>query len=314
MSKDTATQEGVDKSTEETEVLVGNVERNETIERIAKAAREARDKELAEAGHEVVDTTGAAEPEAEQTEQKAAGEEAAPEVQTETHAEKPAERMVRVKVDGVEKEVPESLILDAGLRAVQKESAADQRLAEASRILREAQELATPKKQPLPNADEAELANRIRFGNDEEAQEAISILMGRNQATPEQIAYAVETKILADIENKETLKWFSDTYKPIVEEPYLLNIAIAEENRLRAEGDTRDYKTLYTDIGNNILNKLNEWKGGKATVATSEDKKSIKSNIVNLPTASARQQAPEQPKPKTPSQIIDDMRKARGQA
>ena len=315
MKKETATQQGVDDA-EEIEIVVGNIERNETVERIAKQARELRDKELADAGHEIVDTSGETEATPEdlpKEEQQATNEEeaATPEVAPEPELQKP--KMVKVKVDGKETEVPESQILDAGIRAVQKESAADQRLAEATRLLREAQEVVTPKPQPLPNMDEVELANRIRLGSDEEAQEAIRILQGRNQATPEQIAEAVENRVLGQIEAKEAGNWFIDEYKDLVADPYLVNIILAENNRLIEAGDYRPLKERYKDIGDSIRVKLNEWRGGKPTVSTSTDKQERKSEINNLPSASARQQVSEQPKTKTPAEIINEMRAARGQ-
>jgi hypothetical protein len=310
---DTATQKGVD---EAEVVVVGNIERNETIERIAKASREARDKELAEAGHEVIDTSGEEkEEEPKETEQAAEQAEEQPKQDKEESEPAPAvEKMVRVKVDGVEKEVPESLIHDAGIRAIQKESAADSRLAEATRLLKEAQQVKETKKTSLPEMDVMQLLNRVRQGTDEDANEAASLLMGREQATPEDIESAVEQRVLRKIEMNQAGQWFIEEYKDIAADPYLGSLAISEELRLRESGDTRPYKEILKEVGDGINKKLNEWRGGKATISTSTDKKERKADISNLPTASARKAAPEQPQPKTPSQIIDEMRKARGQA
>jgi hypothetical protein len=307
---DTATPTGVD----EAEIVVGNIARNETVERIAKAAQEARDKELADAGHEVVDTSGGTEAPAEEAPKE---EEKPAEVIADKTAEITPEpdkpKMVKVKVDGKEMEVPEQQILDAGVRTLQKETAADQRLAEANRILNEAKEVVAPKVKPLPEMDAVELTRRIRLGNDEEAQEAIRLLQGRPQATPEQIAEAVESRVLGQIEAKEAGNWFIDEYKDIVGDPYLASIIVAENERLSDSGDNRPLKARYKEIGDNVRAKLTEWRGGKATVSTTTDKLERKSTIENLPSASARQQAPEQPKPETPSEIIQKMREARGQ-
>lgn len=314
---DTATQTGVDKA----EVVVGNIQRNETMERLAEAARKERDRELEEAGFEVVDTLNVEEPvpeelkpeETKPEETKAEPEVKPEEPETPETPETPVEKMVKVKVDGKEMEVPESQVLDAGIRAVQKESAADKRLAEATQLLKTAQEAAAPKKTPLPDMDEVELSKRIRMGTDEEAQEAIRILQGRDKATPDEIAAAVEGRVLKQIEFKDAVTWFQSEYKEIVADPHLVNIAIAEEARLRSEGDERPYKEVYKDVGEIIRKKLQDWKGGKPTVSTSTEKRERKAEITNLPAASARQQAPEQPKPKSPSQIIQEMREARGQ-
>jgi hypothetical protein len=306
---DTTTQTGVDEA-----VVVGNIARNETLERIAEAARKERDQELLDAGFEVVDTSGGTSPqEAEEEPAEDVVDEIDETPEVEEVIEPPAEKMIKVKVDGVEKEVPESLILDAGVRAVQKESAADKRLAEATQLLKTAQEAAAPKKTPLPDMDAVELANRIRMGSDEEAQAAISILLERNQATPDQIADVAEERVLKKLEFKDALTWFQTSYPEVVADPYLIQIAIAEEQRLRDAGDTRGYKDVYKDVGDAISKKMNEWRGGKPTVSTNTEKKERKSEISNLPAASARKVAQEQPQAKSPSQVIEDMRKARGQ-
>lgn len=305
---DAATQTGV-----ETEIkTVGNTQRNDRLAEIVAASREERDKELTDGGFEIVDTLNVEEPEEVPEEPEVPEVEAEPEPEPEKE-EPPTERLIKVKVDGKEMEVPESQIIDAGVRTVQKEAAADQRLAEATRLLKAAQEAATPKKAPLPELDEAELANRIRMGSDEEAQEAIRILQGREKATPDEIAAAVEGRVLAKIEFQNAVDWFRGEYKEIVSDPYLLNLAIAEEARLRENGDTRSYKDVYKEVGEGVMKKLNEWRGGKAVVSTSESKQERKATITNLPAASARQKAPEQPKPKTQSEIIEEMRQRRGQ-
>jgi hypothetical protein len=319
---DTATRTGVDKS----DVVVGNTQRNTALAAIAEASRKQRDEEILENGGEVVDTLNAGinakeeqqePPEGEEKEPEAEG---TPEPEKETaEAEKPAtqveEKMITVKVDGQEMQVPESQVIEAGIRYVQKDKAADRRLDEATRLLRTAQEAATPKKEekPLPDMDEAELANRIRNGTDEEAQEAMRILKGREQATPEEVAQAVEGRVLMKIDHQNAISWFQNEYKEIVSDPYLLNIAIAEEARLRGNGDVRPFKEVYQDVGDSIRKKLQEWKGGKPSVSTSTSKQERKSEITNLPAASVRQQPKEQPKPKTAAQTIEDMRKARGQ-
>jgi hypothetical protein len=307
---DTATQTGV-----EAELIVNP--RNEMIANLAAAARKERDEEIVSNGGEVVDTLNVDEPAPEiESADEQPPEVIKPDVTPATEATTepaPAERMIKVKVDGQEKEVPESWVIDAGIKAVQKESAADRRLEEATLLLKSAQEAATPKKQPLPEMDEAELANRIRMGSDEEAQEAVRILQGRDKATPEQIADMAEDRVMKKIEFKDAVSWFKSEYKDIVADPYLLNLAISEEARMRESGDSRGYKDVYKDVGDAISKKLVEWKGGKPTVDTSTDKRERKTNIVNLPSASARQAAPEQPKPKTTSQIIEEMRVKRGQ-
>ena len=108
--------------------------------------------------------------------------------------------LVKILVDGVEREVPLSKIVDAGKRTLQKESAADKRLEEASKLLKEAKEVT---KLPAKAAEDSEASklnlNKLRtdyvhasqYGTEEEAllaltawEEAIVKQKGTQPATP----------------------------------------------------------------------------------------------------------------------------------
>ena len=91
-------------------------------------------------------------------------------------------------------------------------------------------------------------------------------------------------------------------------------MAAAMDDQFLANGDQRSDRERFQDAGDQIRVKLREWKGGKAEVSTSAEKLERKANITHLPAASMRQPAQEQPKPKTASQVIEEMRKRRGQA
>src|SRR5574337_506748 len=110
--------------------------------------------------------------------------------------------LVKLKINGEEQEVPLSrLIADA-----QKHEAADQRLAEASRLLREARQAPPPQvtQAPAVDADAAKTFIDALFGsNEEEATEALLKLVNRpSQATasidPEAIAAQVKASINSD--------------------------------------------------------------------------------------------------------------------
>ena len=129
-------------------------------------------------------------------------------------------------------------------------------------------------------------------------------------ATPDQIANNVEARILDKVDFQSSAEWFQTNYKDIVSDPYLLQLASLQEDHMRANGDKRPRKELYAEIGDG-LRKL---KGGGAPVTTLEEKRTHKASITNLPAASARRTTPQAPAPKTPSQIIEEMRTKRGQA
>lgn len=303
MNEAAAIQQDVEKKEE---IIVGNIERNNLVEEIAARAREERDKEILEHGGEIVDTLN--KPEEKNEEER----EEIKEPVKEPAEEKP--ETVQIKVDGVVREVPREKILDAGIRALQKESTADKRLEDATRLLREIEtkyaQPAPAKVDPSPQWDDATVAYALEHGNEEEKSYAVKLLRGRDTATPEQIAQDAENRILNKLDFKEASQWFLNEYQDIAKDRYLMQLAGTAEDKARANGDNRSRKELYKEIGDT----LTKWKGGVASATSFEAKKEQKSTIVNLPSASVKKTAPEVSKPKTTADVIDEMRKRRGQA
>lgn len=298
---ESATQTGVE---EEKEIVVGNTERNDALARIAEAARKERDGEI-EDGKEDEEDGEATEPD--QPEEK--------EPVVEKKEEAP--ELVTVRVDGNDMQVPKSQILDFGVRAYQKETVADKRLEEAVRIKREAEEYAAQVKASTDQvlmADDIDLARRIREGSEEEAAEAIKILKGREQATPEQIAHVVETRVRNQVNLERDFEWFKTEFKDIVGDPHLKALADAEDARMIAAGDTRPDRERWAEAGKVVRDKLTEWRGGVAQPAISEEKREKKKTITNIQAANIRKPPAETSKPKTQADIIEEMRKRRGQA
>ena len=303
-------------------------EREQTMAEITARVRQERDDEIKASGGDVIDTTSAtvadpsAAPAPDQPDTIAATPpaDAAPSADdvptTPPAGAAPIEDLVTIKVDGVMQQVPREKIYEAGLRAVQKESSADRRLEEATRLLREVEQRIAP--QPVQNTpppqawDEEIIAYALAHGTEEQKAEAVRQIRGGRQelATPDQIANNVEARILDKVDFQSSAEWFQTNYKDIVSDPYLLQLASLQEDHMRANGDTRSRKELYAEIGDG-LRKL---RGGGAPVTTLEEKRTHKASITNLPAASARRTTPQAPAPKTPSQIIEEMRTKRGQA
>lgn len=282
-------------------------------EEIAARAAKERDEEIERTGGEVIDTSVVEEKAVEKAPEEKAVEKA-PEEKVEG-----VEKMVKIKVEGVEKEVPESSIIDAGVRALQKESAADQRLEEATRLFREAQALVTPKQEVEPPPKElggAEIAQAIRLGNDEEALAAIEALRTKpvmNQPSPEAIANFVEQRV----EGKRAFEGFMATYPDIAKNEDLMHLALQKDEKLIAGGDKRSYSERYDDIGKSIYALIGKTvQTGKevSEVVTSAEKLAKKATITNLKSASVKPGATGEEKPKSASDIINEMRKQRGQA
>ena len=327
MALENATQPGV----ETPEVIEGApvpTEREQTMAEITARVRQERDDEIKASGGDVIDTTSAtvADPSAAPAPDQPgpAADDAPPPAPTAADATPstppagaaPIEDLVTIKVDGVMQQVPREKIYEAGLRAVQKESSADRRLEEATRLLREVEQRIAP--QPVQNTpppqawDEEIIAYALAHGTEEQKAEAVRQIRGGRQelATPDQIANNVEARILDKVDFQSSAEWFQTNYKDIVSDPYLLQLASLQEDHMRANGDKRPRKELYAEIGDG-LRKL---KGGGVPVTTLEEKRTQKESITNLPAASARRTTPQAPAPKTPSQIIEEMRTKRGQA
>ena len=327
MALENATQSGV-----ETPAAVEGApvptEREQTMAEITARVRQERDDDIKAGGGEVIDTTSAtvadpsAAPAPDQPDTIAATPpaDAAPsadEVETTTPpaGAAPIEDLVTIKVDGVMQQVSRDKIYEAGLRAVQKESSADRRLEEATRLLREVEQRIAP--QPVQNTpppqawDEEIIAYALEHGNEAQKAEAVrQIRGGRQEATPDQIASNVEARILDKVDFQNSAEWFQTNYKDVTSDPYLLQLASLQEDHMRANGDKRSRKELYAEIGDG----LRKMRGGGVPVTTLEEKRTQKASITNLPSASARKTTPQAPATKTPSQIIEDMRAKRGQA
>lgn len=289
--------------------------RDEAMASIAARAREERDQEIVKHGGEIVDTLNIEEKEETQNESESVEKDNTEEkVEQKTEDQKP--ELVKIKVDGEEREVPKEKILDAGIRALQKESTADKRLEEATRLLKEVEQKYVQKPETKENLsqewDDKTIAYALQHGTEEQKSHAVQLLRGRSDTTQEIEEKAAERAykaVLDKVDFDGASEMFISEYKDIVDDPYLLQIAISAENKARDEGDKRSRKELYKEIGENIR----KWKGGFVNTQSLEEKKEQKSKIINMPTASVKKNTAQEAKPKSTSDVIDEMRKKRGQ-
>lgn len=145
---------------------------------------------------------------------------------------------VRAKIDGEEVEVP----LDQMLRQYQKHSTADRRLAEATRLLREAEARAiaapTPQEPPAPQVqahNTKEFLDALFQGDETTAAQAFEqIIQGRQQHTPIPDASVIAQQVRQQIEVESALSSFAQDFADVVHDPYLANMADRElETRLQ---------------------------------------------------------------------------------
>ena len=254
-------------------------------------------------------------------------------------AEEPpaAAKTRKIKVDGEEQEVPEDKVVEAGIRALQKESAADRRLQEATEKLTRAEQLlATAEKRTAPpdkpesppsgspDADVTALAKAIQFGTEDEVKAAVKTMLdrqvpGRSDATPrpEEVVAVVEQRL----EFKSALNKFQTEFKDVWDDPYLRKLAFDEDDRLQKEinagnREPMNYLERFAEAGKAVR----EWRdriaqpAGAPKVDIGADKRDRKAAAGSLPTAGGR--AAPTPAPATPSNptdIVREMRQARGQ-
>ena len=215
---------------DQAEPTTGNTVRNEMMQDIAARARQERDEEIKSSGGEVVDTLNV-DPEG------VATEEAKPEVTQEAAQEEAKPETVKIKVDGEEREVPRDKIYDAGIRAMQKESTADKRLEEATRLLREVEtKYAKPQAQsdPSPQWDDQTVAYALEHGNEEQKAYAVSLLRGRDNTTPDQIVQDTTRRVLDTVDFQESSRKFLSDFSDIAVDPYLMQLAASAEANARS--------------------------------------------------------------------------------
>jgi hypothetical protein len=232
------------------------------------------------------------------------------------------EEMVTLIVDGVEKEVPQSKIYEVGTRALQKNYAADKRLAEATKLLEEAKQVT--KRRQVDDDDEDEtappsgdddlrtLAERIQYGSTEEVAEALKELTSRTGGNKELIEAAT-----AQIEEKrsynEAFEQFKEDFPTIAEDSNLMNMVAQRDSQLLDSGDKRSYHERYTAIGQ----ELTQWLESKGVQTTTReiDKRTQHKRTTSHVSSGGGGRGGEKPppKPRTRSEVIADIAKARGQ-
>jgi hypothetical protein len=295
--------------------------RRDLMEQIIANDLENKAKEIEQGGGKREDLIPAEEAKAEAKAEAPAEEAPAPaEAETPAEPEKPAEKTFKIKVDGKEQEVPESKVIEFGIKTLQKETAADARLVEANKAREEANRLLAHvqnSQNPEPSKDAPKatgedvkaLAHAIQYGSEEEAAEALKKLKGNAGLTPEQAAAMVDERM----EFRTAEGWYKRECKDIAEDPYLHRLFLDGERSKRQAGDNRPYLELYGDI----VKEVRDWLGAKAPKQADPlaEKRVLKSQSVPQPAAaSARKPAPQEQKEPTPKEVIAEMAATRGRS
>lgn len=230
---------------------------------------------------------------------------------------------VRVKVNGKEELLP---LTDVRARA-QKVAAADDYLIQAKSLLSEVKEtIKTPPAAPAAPAAEPEPADAgtdavdefvdaMFAGDDARAKQALKRARGGQPVAPsgaDALAEEVERRIVL----RSALRQFATDNPDIMADPMARRVAdtflLEETGGLPIE---QVEPSRVQECLDSAARKTMEWWGKpvrQARATTRDEKRAMKATIDELPSAAARSSSTVPP-PRTASNVIEDMKRARGQ-
>lgn len=249
----------------------------------------------------------------------------------------PAPEMVTVKIDGQESQITKSEVDEyGGVKGYQIAKAAEKRLhelnearqttnahnAELARLIQLQRQPAQPAA-PQPNPDEGLIrsVNVLRTSeNEQEVLQAVKSLTQPATIPAQQIAQLVNAQF-AWKEVNTAEKAFVDRIKDVLYEPdgstlnpmvyefaksrdQMLRNAVIQSGQFPPD-PAKFYQELEADIRKRV--------GKPAVAADLSARNAVKANIVQPRPAAGRAPAPEEAKPKTVEQLVDQQREARGQ-
>jgi hypothetical protein len=245
------------------------------------------------------------------------------------------EQMVKVKIDGEEKELPLSEII----KSYQKDSAASRRLEEAAqewrrieeeraRLQAEAEALKHPKPQQTetqpqntsqPSVEDARrIYESLMLGDEESGIKALTELLtkGRGTEAPtipvEQVASEAAELAQRQIDYKLAMRNFEQKYPDLAKDPDLNRMTV------NLVYQTAQTSTTYDEAFEKAATATRDWVRkkveslGLSVQSPVNERMERKHQLDNLPTASVRQPPKPAPKEESPSEIVAQMRRARG--
>lgn len=234
----------------------------------------------------------------------------------------PEPESVTLKIDGTEVLVPREKVHEAGIRALQKESAADKRLREASEKERSLQ----AREEELKRMEEALLKKRDQqaddsgrefvdavFSDPDAAAGHISTLTRQVQGVVEKLDKVEKTEAqrLQD-EQQRLVNHYHLKYGDIASDE-VMNFALNQFRRqVAAEDPTLNPIQVVDTAAERVYRKFNVTPA--APELTDAEKRKQAKERMPAPAKQASGRTPPKPeeKPKTPAQVIDEMRLGRG--
>lgn len=284
----------------------------------------------------------------EEGEEKLGDEKEEPESEKEEDSEeieeKPTEdeQVVELVVDGEKKEVPLSEIVDAGKRTLQKESAADKRLEEATKLLKEAKETQQPKeeieeKEEEPKEDaeariertRQKLAEAIQYGDEEEIAKAqkehdlalrSDVRRYEDGGDTSDISEKIREEIKAEtVRNRLNEPKDQGGFKDLLEDARAKQLFISEIDKALDSGLPNEWETYRTAgeeirkfLGWDKLAEVEEKEDTKEPTNALQEKQEKKRSVDHIEPVNAKTETTlEKEKPLSKSEIIENMRKNR---
>ena len=244
-------------------------------------------------------------------------------------AKEPEVQKIKVKVDGVEQEVD----VDTLVRTFQKNSAADRRLEEATRLLREAEERAAqaeaaPAKEQESGQTPEDLRNeaatiidKMYDGDKDAAADALIQLLAKAKGgdqptrTPVEVDEgAITNRVLERMAVQTAFDKVKTDYPEIISNKDLEILAALKIDRAVAQGTPRAQAML--EAADEIYKTIGKVPVGRQQEPVANARKDNKARLDNIPTATASAAPAESPAENlSPSAVIAEMaRKRLGQS
>jgi len=251
----------------------------------------------------------------------------------EDRAEAIEEEYETLTIDGQKVQKPKNEIYEAGKRALQKDLSADKRLEEATRLLKETQATISARLpqdgvahqrplQPVPDKEQQakikQLYEKLRYGDDDEGEAAMTELLQGRTATPqiEEILFGVSRYIERErIRTVFTTPPDKGGYADIYPEegggkctdPEIWEFFDYKVNQMINRGEPNELPT-YQKAAEEVRKRFS----ASSSKPSLSDKKEKKRGIDVVKGVKTRSPVPETPKEETHEDILNEHRKARG--
>lgn len=199
--------------------------------------------------------------------------------------------------------------------AAQKVESADEYLASAAASVRNSSRLAPSTEDEPSKVEEADLEKTLSSAvmGDEEA---IKKLAAAIKARPSVVTPDVLQQFDERWAFRRAAEWFEESYADELSDPFLKRLIVERDAELAKENPQLPYKQRLKQAGDEIRSWKQKLSGNAPVRAvTSPNKLERKKVLVNVPSAAARQMAPEDEEPEeSVEEAIQKMAKARGQS